>query len=213
MSSGSTSPIAPSSRVASLTPDLADRATQTFVDGFLDDPLIEWIFDDPASRKRLSRHVFRVFVQYFIRYAHGTQLEDGHAVSLWLEPGETIKMGRMMRCGFFGLPFRTGFGRFSRFGGAQDQMDKIHKRVVTEPHWYLMGLSVDPERQGGGRGGELVRAGTAKADEAACPCYLETSRPRNLAFYRRHGFEVVEETTLGKDGPPAWAMVRPARLR
>jgi hypothetical protein len=35
MSSVSTSPIAPPARVASLTPDLADRATQTFVDGVL----------------------------------------------------------------------------------------------------------------------------------------------------------------------------------
>lgn len=197
-----------------MTPALVDRATQTFVDAFFDDPLLEWIFRDPAMRKQLSRHVFGVLGQYGIRYGYCTQLEDGAAVTMWLRPRETrMETGKLIRCGFLGLPLRLGLGQFARFGRAQEQMERIHKRVLTEPHWYLVGIAVDPERQGAGRGSELVRAGTAKADEAGFPCYLETSRPANLDFYRRHGFEVVDETTIGEDGPPSWSMVRPARSR
>jgi len=40
------------------------------------------------------------------------------------------------------------------------------------------------------------------------PAYLETSSERNVAFYRRLGFDVVGSVTLPDDGPHTWAMVR-----
>jgi ribosomal protein S18 acetylase RimI-like enzyme len=87
-------------------------------------------------------------------------------------------------------------------------MDKIHKRRVPEPHLYLMVVGVDPELQNRGAGSALIREGLARADGSGCHCYLETSEKRNLPFYERFGFVVLEETTLGKSGPLAWAMRR-----
>lgn len=65
--------------------------------------------------------------------------------------------------------------------------------------------------QGRWLGSALVRKGLRRADQDHRPCYLETSDERNLAFYERHGFGVVERTTLGDSGPPAWAMCRAPR--
>jgi ribosomal protein S18 acetylase RimI-like enzyme len=117
----------------------------------------------------------------------------------------------MLRSGFLGLPFRIGLGRFAKFAGANDVMEKIHKRRVPEPHWYLMVVGVDPELQNRGVGSALVNEGLTRADESGCPCYLETSEKPNLRFYERLGFVVLEEATLGKGGPPAWAMRREPR--
>ena len=47
-----------------------------------------------------------------------------------------------------------------------------------------------------------------EADVGGLSCYLETAKERNLAFYRKHGFEVVKEQTLGTDGPIFWTMLR-----
>jgi ribosomal protein S18 acetylase RimI-like enzyme len=114
----------------------------------------------------------------------------------------------MIRSGFLGVPFRIGVGPFAKFAGANDIMDKIHKKRVPEPHWYLMVVGVDPELQNRGVGSALVKEGLTQADQRDCPCYLETSEKRNLAFYERLGFVVLEEATLGKGGPLAWAMRR-----
>jgi hypothetical protein len=40
------------------------------------------------------------------------------------------------------------------------------------------------------------------------PAYLEASSARNRALYERHGFEVTEELSLPKGGPPIWLMWR-----
>jgi hypothetical protein len=43
---------------------------------------------------------------------------------------------------------------------------------------------------------------------AGCPVYLETMLERNVAFYRRHGFEVTGEAALDAGGLRVWALVR-----
>jgi ribosomal protein S18 acetylase RimI-like enzyme len=117
----------------------------------------------------------------------------------------------MIRSGMLGVPFRTGLRPFVKFMGANDTMDKIHKKRVPEPHWYLMVVGVDPELQNRGVGSALVKEGLARADQSGHPCYLETSEKRNLAFYERLGFVVLEEAKLGAGGPLAWAMRRERR--
>ena len=64
---------------------------------------------------------------------------------------------------------------------------------------------------GQGLGSALITEGLARADEANCPCFLDTSEERNLTFYQRAGFSVVGTALLGKGGPPGWAMRRNAR--
>ena len=81
---------------------------------------------------------------------------------------------------------------------ANETMDTIHKTRVPEPHRYLMIVGVDPELQNQGVGSAIVREGLALADRESVRCYLETSERRNLAFYERHGFVVLEEA---KDTP------------
>ena len=84
----------------------------------------------------------------------------------------------------------------------------LRKRLVPGPHWYLMLLFVEPDRQGQGIGSSLLRPVLAKADAARLPCYLETMTDRDVRFYEKHGFKAVWNGDLPSNGPHMWAMRR-----
>ena len=194
-----------------LTREVIDRATITLERAFSTDPMFTWIFPDPIQRSQSLRRLNRVPLEYGLRYGHVTQSNNGLAIAIWIPPDRPMTMGRMVRSGALKMPFRIGFGPFAKFMGANEIMGRLHKKYVPEPHWQLLIVGVDPELQGRGLGTALVKEGLARADRANCPCYRDTSKEQNLAFYERLGFAVVEATALGDGGPTGWAMRRDPR--
>jgi len=185
-----------------------NRAVTTLAGAFANDPLFTWIFPDPQQRAESLRLMNLVPLRFGVRYGHVTEANDGMAVAMWMPPGRGMTAAGMIRCGVLAVPFRIGLPAFGKFLGANAVMGKLHKKYVPEPHWYLLIVGVDPDLQGRGLGTALVKEGLTRADEAHCPCYLETSDERNLAFYERLGFKVVGSAPLGNGGPPGWAMRR-----
>jgi ribosomal protein S18 acetylase RimI-like enzyme len=80
-----------------------------------------------------------------------------------------------------------------------------------EPHWYLASLGTAVDHQGQGVGTSLMQPVLQHCDAEGIPAYLESSKERNVPFYRRHGFEVVKEVALPGNGPPLWTMWREPR--
>jgi ribosomal protein S18 acetylase RimI-like enzyme len=95
---------------------------------------------------------------------------------------------------------RRGLGLF-------ELLARHHPR---ERHWYLPVLGTAPEHQGRGFGSALLAPVLGRCDAEGVPAYLESSKERNLAFYRRHGFEVTA-TIRVPDGPELWPMLRKPR--
>jgi len=113
---------------------------------------------------------------------------------------EALMQARMARILLTGRNRRSGLALL-------DAVDKVHPH---DPHWYLMLLGTDPLVQGKGAGGLLLQPALDRADAEGLPCYLETQKERNLAFYGRFGFH--EENKLEVPGaPPVWTMRRDAR--
>ena len=84
-----------------------------------------------------------------------------------------------------------------------DRLMALHPK---EAHWYLGVLGTDPKHQNRGIGSALLRPVLARCDGGGDAAYLEASRPENVPYYERHGFEVVGEFQLPK-GPPVWRML------
>lgn len=180
---------------------------------FFDDPAFIFTFPEDAARRERLPWLMGIGVGYGRRFGHvlttaGRML--GHAV--WLPPGETsLSEERMGAMGFDQAPARMGEDALKRFGEFMALMSMHHEEIVPTPHWYLMILGVEPERQGQGIGSALIAPTLARADAAGLPCYLETAKERNLVFYRRHGFEVRHEENIPGGGPKVWMMVRQPR--
>ena len=79
------------------------------------------------------------------------------------------------------------------------------------PHWYLGVLGTDPPHQSQGVARALLEPVLARADEDARPAWLEASRPENVPYYERFGFEVTCELQLPGGGPPIFGMLREPR--
>jgi GNAT superfamily N-acetyltransferase len=88
-----------------------------------------------------------------------------------------------------------------------NSLEHLHKRDVPPEHWYLFLLGIDPSRQGQGVGGTIIQPVLERADKDRLPCYLETTKERNLDFYGKHGFDVVVDDRIN-DGPRYWTMKR-----
>jgi ribosomal protein S18 acetylase RimI-like enzyme len=88
-----------------------------------------------------------------------------------------------------------------------EQMAKYHPE---EAHWYLPLIGVDPAHQGRGHGDALMRYALEQIDREKAPAYLEASSPRNIPFYRRHGFEELGTIQVGSS-PPLVPMLRRRR--
>ena len=87
-------------------------------------------------------------------------------------------------------------------------MGRRHPRV---PHYYLHAIGALRDCQGQGLGSALLKHTTRRCDEEGMPAYLESSSPRNVPLYERHGFEVQAAEPLGEGGPPMFFMWREPR--
>ena len=80
---------------------------------------------------------------------------------------------------------------------------------LDERHWHVGPVSVEPGLQGCGVGSLLLRAFGERMDADGEIAWLETDKPENVVFYRRHGFDVVHE--VSHHGLTTWWMRRDPR--
>ncbi|HYN26508.1 MAG TPA: N-acetyltransferase, partial [Pyrinomonadaceae bacterium] len=135
-------------------------------------------------------------------FAQGTAYcADGYAgAALWLPPGFGPDEETMI-----GLVERTAPDAIK--GDIYRVFEEMGKYHPTEPHWYLPLIGVDPSQQGNGIGSALMKHALVPCDRDGTLAYLESSNPRNISLYKRHGFEVIGEIQVGSS-PTMYPMLR-----
>ncbi|MBX7540543.1 GNAT family N-acetyltransferase [Qipengyuania sphaerica] len=128
---------------------------------------------------------------------------EGQAVALWLPPGVEPDGDALMEL----LPGIVREDRLEDMFGVFEGMGAYHPH---EEHWYLPLIGADPAYLGMGLGGALMKHACARIDEDGLPAYLESSNPRNISLYERHGFEVMGEIRSG-NAPIVTPMYRAKR--
>ena len=194
-----------------IAPAARDAASRILCRAFQEDPMLVHIVPDPGVRERVMPWFFDVTLRYGMLYGHVQVRAEQDGAAIWLTPGNTtMTPWRMVRTGLMSAPFKFGIGGFQRMMDIVGTVEKAHKRLAAGEHWYLMGIGVDPSRQGRGVGSALLSEQLQRIDTVGLPTYLETMNADNLPFYRRHGFEVGEQVQI-PNGPFVWAMLRPGR--
>ena len=179
---------------------------------FFSDPAWVYAVPDGERRARVLPWFFRAATRYGRLYGDVPLSPQGDAAAILLPPDRPrLRSARLVRVGLIQMPFRAGLRGFSRFLSMWRTLEERHDADVGPRHWYVWLLGVDPASQGKGVGGALLSSICERADRDGVPCYLDTTNERNLAFYRRHGFEVVYEGDFPRGGPHLWTLVRVPR--
>jgi ribosomal protein S18 acetylase RimI-like enzyme len=180
---------------------------QTLLDilllSFVTDPITRYIW--PRPRDYLSGYGPLATAMGGRGLALGAAhiLGDGQAAALWLPPGVEPAGDEIAAL----VEETVAEDKQAVLAQVVEQMAEFH---IHEPHWYLAMIGVDPVHQGRGLGSALLKHGLAACDAEGLPAYLESSNPKNVPLYERHGFEVMG-VIQPADFPPLYPMLRPAR--
>ncbi len=165
---------------------------------FWDDPVSIYVFPKESRREPGLRAFFRTQMRADYLPFGGCYVAEGYAGSaIWAPAGKPLLTGlRGILTMVPVLPYVA-----ANLAATLRLLNLVESLHPHEPHWYLASLGTAVDQQGKGIGGALMRPVLAHCDAEGMPCYLESSKERNVPFYRRHGFEVVKEVRL-PDGPP-----------
>lgn len=196
----------------------------TAVRAFADDPVMRWLYPDDDVFFAPGGEVLATAMAGWIRLGEVWCTDDGAGVAVWLPPGRP-EAPPDPDAGPDDVPPEPPPDLLDRFGIIGPLMQA---HTPTDEHWYLQLLATHPDWQRQGIAAALMSSMFERSDAEGLPCYLETETVENVAYYRRHGFEVVSEfdipagghvhrfSSFGGDpadeiGPHMWGMLRPAR--
>jgi ribosomal protein S18 acetylase RimI-like enzyme len=167
-----------------------------------EDPAARWVW--PDSQQFLTH--FPSFVRAFggKAFTHGSAYYvDGYVgAALWLPPDVHPDENALIA-----LLQQTVSGQIQKdFFPVLEQMGSYHP---IEPHWYLPLMGVDPSQQGKGFGSALLQHTLMQFDRDNKIAYLESSNPRNISLYKRHGFELLGTIQTGTSPSIAPMLRRP----
>ena len=169
---------------------------------FSTDPVARWANPNPAKYLAIMPQVIRAFGGNGFAYGSVDIADDGMGAAMWLPPGvepDSERLGGL-------ISENTPEAILADLMAVFEQMGSSHPE---EPHWYLPLIGVDPAVHSRGIGSALLRHALERADAEGVPAYLESSNPRNIDLYERHGFKIIRTIQVGSSPPVAPMLRRP----
>lgn len=175
---------------------------------FIDDPVVAWAWRPEALRARALERFQGIRLRQLSSGEEVWTAEDHSCAALWAPPGEwksTLREHAALAPCFSHPRLLV---RMPLVAGGWLGLERRHP--PEPPHYYLAVLGTDPPHQCRGLGSRLMRPVLERCDRDGVGAYLESSKERNVDFYARHGFRVLEQVRLPR-GPLMWTMWRDPR--
>ena len=196
-------------QVDRLEPSEQADTVATLARAFHRDPLFDFLIPDAVSQARAALTFLGSVLADAAPFGEvwvARSIETILGAAVWLPPGAYPRSARRNAVSILhDLRSAHRIGRrivpaFRLYA----EIDRVHHQV-REPHWYLAVLGCDPGWQGRGVGSSLLAPVLERIDAGTAPGYLETQKKVNVPWYRRHGFDVVQEIQA-RGCPTMWAM-------
>jgi len=190
--------------IQTVTDEERDRVLSSLALGFAADPLMRWLFQEAtAYLKAATGEFYNAFGGGAIEHNTAYRTAGFEGAALWYPPGTGPDETRLVQAMASLVEEQTLIDG----AGLLEGMASYHPQ---EPCWYLAVIGVDIGYQEKGHGAQLMKHALRIIDEQHLPAYLESSNPRNLSLYKRHGFEEMGVIQSGSS-PAIVPMLREAR--
>ncbi|MFX1388033.1 MAG: GNAT family N-acetyltransferase [Promethearchaeota archaeon] len=197
-----------------VTEEQIKAAAKTLARAFHDYPTLTYLFPDEDERSRMILIIKEYMVRYGLLYgevyASSPNLEG---VAVWLpfwDAEMTDERSKKCRMSYGkDLPSVLTEESFNKKFAPISQCEyRCHKQYADFFNWYLYPIGVDPDHQGCGYAGLLLRSKFEEIDKRGIPCYLETTKEKNVSLYQHFGFKIVETGVILGTDLTYWAMIR-----
>jgi len=186
--------------VKSAGANIQASAINTVVLGFAADPMARWVWPDSSEYLRIMPQFVKAFGGRAFENGTAYITEGARAAALWLPPGVQPDEAAMGAITTDSLRPEIA----EDIGPILEGMAEHHPH---EPHWYLPLIAADPNWTGQGLGTLLMKHALRRCDQDGIAAYLESSNPRNISLYERHGFSIVGQIQYGSS-PTLTPMLR-----
>lgn len=176
--------------IRSASPTDETVIINTIVLAFATDPMVRWTWPDPSIYLANMPAVIRAFGGEAFVHGSAHITCDQRGAALWLPPDTNPneeQLGSIIEKTVAESKLEEVFGVLERMGEFRP----------VESHWYLPLIGVDPTHHGKGYGSSLLKHALEQCDKEGSKAYLESSNPRNISLYQRHGFKALGEIQCG----------------
>ena len=194
--------MAAESEVKSAGANIRASAISTIVLGFAADPMARWVWPDSSEYLRMMPQFVELLAAGHSSMAQPTSLKEFAPPPCGCRPASSPTKRQWAQS--WRRPCVPEIAE--DIGSVMKGMAEHHPH---EPHWYLPLIAADPNWIGQGLGTLLMKHALRRCDEEGIAAYLESSNPRNISFYERHGFKIVGKIQSGSS-PVLTPMLRPA---
>ena len=173
------------------TRDEIPQTVACIVAAFITDPLARFLWPSPHVYLHAMPSLTREYAAGSFQHGSAFVCADFGGAALWLPPGISPRAEALERL------FRETV-KPERLDDVRAGFEKMEEWRPNEPHWYLPFIGVDPNAQNKGIGHALMTYAVSRCDREGLLAYLESTNPRNISLYERHGFEVMGEIRVGE---------------
>jgi len=185
-----------------------DRSVEVCAKAFIDYPTFPHVLGkkyNAGNLKKFIRFLTKYAILYGEAYASSEKIEGVILACDFDRYDYTLY--RSLRCGILSL-IRLGKDVRDRFNKFDKFTLKIHEKNIRIPHKYIIMMGVDPEKQGQGYGRKMMTEVLKDAGDKGRPCYLETHGEKNVAIYKKLGFEIISENIMPDTDIVQYAMIK-----
>lgn len=168
-----------------------DPIMNTLTLAFAADPFMRWFLPEAHRYNTYFPKIANAYGGRSIDQGSCYQTKGGEGAALWLPPGVGPDEEAMEALIGEAVP-----------ADVQEPLVKVLESMESyhpddEDCWYLAIIGVDAGFQGQGLGATLMKHVTSMLDERGALGYLESSNPMNISLYQRHGFEIMDQISIG----------------